>query len=49
MLGPWALTVVGAAVAAADVAPPKVQWARGYSFAPSESHPHAGVETADNG
>lgn len=28
---------------------PKVAWRKAYDFAPSESHPHAGVEARDGG
>ena len=32
-----------------DVTPPPVEWVQGYTFGVSESHPHAGVQTADGG
>jgi len=31
------------------VDPPAIAWVKGYNFFGSESHPHAGVETADGG
>ena len=31
------------------IGPAPVQWAKGYSFGESESHPHAGVQTTDGG
>ena len=41
----WALAAWGALA----VRVPDVAWRRAYDFAPSESHPHAGVQTADGG
>ena len=32
-----------------SISPPSILSFRGYSFAPSEAHPHAGVQTADGG
>jgi hypothetical protein len=37
------------AVLGASVHEPKVAWKKAYDFAPSESHPHAGVQTHDGG
>ena len=34
---------------ASSVHVPSIEWAKGYSFAPSESHPHGGVQTRDGG
>ena len=31
------------------ISPPPIQWVKGYTFGKSESHPHAGVQTADGG
>eukprot|EP00937_MAST-01D_sp_MAST-1D-sp2_P001095 g1095.t1 len=44
----FAAAFVSCAVATA-VSPPAQQWVQGYSFGTSESHPHAGIETADGG
>ena len=44
------LASVSAALAAVALcAAPEVAWKKAYDFAPSESHPHAGVEAADGG
>merc|ERR1719199_146181 len=37
------------AILGASVHEPKVAWKKAYDFAPSESHPHAGVQTHDGG
>lgn len=44
-----ALTLTAGSALSTNVSAPSIDWARGYSFSPSESHPHAGVELADGG
>lgn len=46
MLSLAAAVLAGTAV---GTTPPAIDWVKGYTFGNAESHPHAGVETADGG